>query len=179
MAWPPAFLTCSAVSFTRSADRAAHTQELYDQGERAYRSGQFQIAYDLFKQAYLLSKPPALLYDMASALEGLSRPHDAAEELRAYLRAQSVEPRRAAIESRIRALEEAQRILDAELLRRMPPVLQPLPPRERGWSRKKIALTVVSSLLGAAPIGAAVGVGLALAGPGYPASTLGSHRATP
>ena len=40
--------------------------------------------YDSFSESFTLSHEPALLYNIASALQGLKRPHDAAEALRSY-----------------------------------------------------------------------------------------------
>jgi hypothetical protein len=162
------------------ADRLERSRALYQEGEQSYRSGQFQAAYDQFKEAYLVSKQPVLLYDMASALEGLGRPHDAADELRAYLRARPDDPRKSAIESRVRALEEAQRILDAELLKRTPATLKPLPDQPPPfWTRRRVTFTIAGAVLGTAIAAIAIGVGVAFGSPGYPASTLGAHRATP
>jgi hypothetical protein len=62
----------------------------------------------------MLSQQPALLYNIASALRGLRRPHEAAEALRSYLRLQPEDPDAPAIAKRIQSLEEEQRLLDAE-----------------------------------------------------------------
>jgi len=167
------------VSVARAEDRAARAKRLYEEGEAAYHKGDFETANRQFKEAYLLSKQPALLYDMSSALERLERPHDAAEELRAYLRAAPDETRRASIESRIRALEEAQRILDAELLKRTPPVLQPLPPPQSWWTRRRVAGTVLGIVFGAGAAAAAISVGVVYGTPSYTHSPLGLVRATP
>jgi hypothetical protein len=160
------------------ADNNERAKELYDDAEAAYHNGDFQSAYDKFRQAYLVTKQPAFLYDMSSALERLSRPHDAAEELRAYLRARPDAPTRGAVERRIRGLEEAQRLLDAELLKRMPPVLE-APAAPKPWTRKRLAFTIGGAVLGAAIAATAIGVGITFGPPGYPSSTLGAHRATP
>jgi hypothetical protein len=161
------------------AERSERARQLYDEGEAAYQKGEFQSAYDKFKEAYLIAKQPAFLYDMASSLEGLSRPHDAAEALRAYLRARPDAPTRAAVERRIRGLEEAQRILDADLIKRTPPVLEAPPPAPKPWPRKRLALTIGGVVLGAVIAATAIGVGISFDSPGYPSSTLGTHRATP
>lgn len=170
----------TAMVRTASADdRAARAKVLYEKGEVAFSRGDFETAYEQFKQAYLIAKVPALLYDMGSALERLQRPHEAANELKAYLRALPEEPRRAAIESRIRALEEAQRILDAELLKRSPPILQPLPPPKPYWTSRRIGGAAAGIVLGVAAIATGIGVGLVYGRPDYTSSPLGLVRATP
>jgi hypothetical protein len=174
-------LVCFMISLpvVARADRSERAKQLYQAGEADYHEGRFQAAYDEFKEAYLVSKQPAFLYDMASALEGLSRPHDAAEALRGYLRARPDAPTRSAIEGRIRGLEEAQRILDAELVKRTPPVLEPPPPPPQPWWTHRRVQIAVGVALGAAAAGIAVGVGVAYGTRGFPETTLGDHRATP
>jgi hypothetical protein len=49
-----------------------------------------------------------------SRLQGLRRPHEAAEALRSFLRLRPDDPEKGAIEERIRTLEEEQRLLDQE-----------------------------------------------------------------
>src|SRR3954468_21610287 len=83
-------------------------------GKAAYETGDYQLAYDKFKESFQLSHEPALLYNIASALQGLKRPHDAAEALRSFLRLQPPDPDRPKIEQRIATLEEEQRMIDAE-----------------------------------------------------------------
>ncbi|MCU1280649.1 MAG: hypothetical protein JWM53_4195, partial [bacterium] len=56
----------------------------------------------------------ALLYNIASALQGLKRPHEAAEALRSFLRLQPNDPDRPKIDQRIATLEEEQRMIDTE-----------------------------------------------------------------
>src|SRR6185436_16749454 len=111
-------LFCSVSHAAEAQDRRA--RQLYADGESQFRQQHYQAAYDLFRQAYLLSPVPALRYDMAGALQGLGRPHDAAEELRAYLRLKLNDPDKALLEERIQGLEEAQRLLDSD--KKPPPV---------------------------------------------------------
>src|SRR4051794_6222373 len=82
----------------------AQGKALYADGKAAFEAGEFQRANDLFLQAYLASEKPELLFNMASSLVALGRPHLAAEKLRAYLRVLPEDPERPAIEQRIRAL---------------------------------------------------------------------------
>lgn len=107
---------CGALGGAARADEQEdkEARRLYDQGRTAYRKHEFQSAYDAFRQSYLLSQRPELLFNMSSALKALDRPHDAAEELRAYLRLVPAATDRAEIEQRILTLEESQRILERE-----------------------------------------------------------------
>ena len=104
----------------------------YQAGVAAYDRGDYENAYGEFRAAYSISKRAELLYDMARALEQLKRPHEAAHALQSYLRVHPDDPDRAQVEERIRALEEEQRLVDAE---RKP--AQPAVPtarrRERRW----------------------------------------------
>ena len=95
----------------RADDAAArHNRrgELYSTGRDAYNAGDFAKAYDAFQGIVPLSHQPALLYNIASALQGLKRPHEAAEALRSYLRLKPDDPDKPQIEQRIRTLEEEQ-----------------------------------------------------------------------
>src|SRR6476659_818050 len=83
------------------AARDERARQLFQAGRDAYNAGDFQ-------KAYTLSHQPALLYNVASALQGLRRPHDAAEALRSYLRLKPDDVERPQIEERIRTLEEEQ-----------------------------------------------------------------------
>src|SRR6201986_752494 len=89
----------------RAADRA---------GAAAYEAGSYQVAYDKFRESFQLSHEPALLYNISSALQGLGRPHDAAEALRSFLRVTPNDPERPKIELRIATLEEEQRMIDLD-----------------------------------------------------------------
>ena len=159
------------------ADRDQQARDLYQAGDKAYQANDYQKAYDDFKQAYVLSQHPALLYDVASALQGLGRPHAAAEALRTYLKQVPADPDRPAIEKRIASLDDAQRLLDLE---KTPAVAAPaLPPaalapvvpaaalqaavrqtevREKRKRTIAIVATVVSVVLAGAAVGLAVGL---------------------
>ena len=108
-------------------DRDLHARQLYELGRKAYNEGDFQTAYDNFKDAYSLSHKAALLYNVASALQQLKRPHDAAEMLRSYLRLRPDDSERAQIDERIKALDEEQRLLDIDHQKAAPPPPQPEP----------------------------------------------------
>jgi len=122
-------------------DQAA--RNAFTVGRAAYEAGDYQLAYDKFKESFQLSHEPALLYNVASALQGLKRPHEAAEALRSFLRLQPADPDRPKIEQRIATLEEEQRIMDVEKAKaeaeaeaerkknEPPPNLTPPPPEVR------------------------------------------------
>jgi tetratricopeptide (TPR) repeat protein len=173
-------------------------------GKAAYETGDYQLAYDKFKESFQLSHEPALLYNIASALQGLKRPHDAAEALRSFLRLQPSDPDKPRIEQRIATLEEEQRMIDTERAKaeaeaaaerkkhEPPPNLTPPPPEvrtvivhegpteaERKHKRKvlAIALTVGGVVL----VGGAVALALALTQTStapYTMTDLGPHPGT-
>src|SRR3954465_11898174 len=87
------------------AARDERARQLYQTGRDAYNAGDFQKAYDAFKESFTLSHNAALLYNVAGARQGLRRPHDAAEALRSYLRLKPDDIERPQIEERIRTLE--------------------------------------------------------------------------
>jgi tetratricopeptide (TPR) repeat protein len=108
----PLLLWCTLASADARQDDAA--RNAFKVGRAAYETGDYQLAYDKFKESFQLSHEPALLYNIASALQGLKRPHDAAEALRSFLRLQPSDPDRPKIDQRIATLEEEQRMMDVE-----------------------------------------------------------------
>jgi tetratricopeptide (TPR) repeat protein len=107
--------------------RDSDARTAFKAGAAAYEAGDYQTAYDRFKESFQLSHEPALLYNIASALQGLKRPHDAAEALRSFLRVQPNDPDRAKIEQRIATLEEEQRMIDVDRAKEPPPARAPEP----------------------------------------------------
>jgi tetratricopeptide (TPR) repeat protein len=166
-------LLLSAAGVTRAdSAREARARTLYDEGRKAYEVSDFQKAYDAFKESYLLSHEPALLYNIASALQGLKRPHEAAEALRSFLRLQPTDPDRPEIEKRILTLEEEQRLLDAER-KPTPPVEVHTPPpaivqpvivttAPERTSRRKVVIAVVVSVGAVVLAGTAIGLAIGL-----------------
>lgn len=108
----PLLLWCTFAHADARQDQEARAA--FNIGRAAYEGGDYQLAYDKFKESFQLSHEPALLYNIASALQGLKRPHEAAEALRSFLRLQPNDPDRAKIEQRIATLEEEQHVIDAE-----------------------------------------------------------------
>lgn len=92
-------------------DKAAQakSKELYDQGSRAYKAGEYRRAVELFLAAYDLSRAPAILFNIAQAyrLDGACD-----QALTYYRRSLAEEPdaaNRAEVEERI---EEMKRCAD-------------------------------------------------------------------
>jgi tetratricopeptide (TPR) repeat protein len=110
--------------------RLEKAKALFSQGKSAYEAGDYDKAYSSFKESYLLSHEPALLYNISSALQGLRRPHDAAEALRSFLRLRPDDPEKPAIEERIRTLEEEQKLVDQEKRNQAPPPPATPPPAQ-------------------------------------------------
>lgn len=94
--------------------RSERAKAAFYDGRKAYESGDYQRAYDLFKQSYILSQEPALLYNIAAALQAMERPADAARALRDYLEAVPTDPEKAALERRIAALDKAQALMERD-----------------------------------------------------------------
>ena len=184
-------------------DQAA--RDAFKIGRAAYESGDYQLAYDKFKESFQLSHEPALLYNIASALQGLKRPHDAAEALRSFLRLQPNDADKPKIEQRIATLEEEQRMMDAERAKQEaeaeaerkkhepPPNLTPPPPEvrtvivhdsgmteaERKHRRKVLAVSLTVG--GIVLVGGAVALALALTQTStapYTMTELGPHPGT-
>jgi tetratricopeptide (TPR) repeat protein len=198
----PLLLWCAIAGADARQDQAA--RDAYKVGRAAYETGDYQLAYDKFKESFQLSHEPALLYNIASALQGLKRPHDAAEALRSFLRLQPSDADRPKIEQRIATLEEEQHIIDAERAkaeaaaeaerkRNAPPILTPPPPEvrtvivhesgmtegERKHRRKVMAISLTIS--GIVLVGGAVALALALTQTStapYTMTELGPHPGT-
>ncbi|MDB4967927.1 MAG: hypothetical protein JWN44_3616 [Myxococcales bacterium] len=109
-------LWCTVAGADARQEQAA--RDSFKVGRAAYETGDYQLAYDKFKESFQLSHEPALLYNISSALQGLKRPHEAAEALRSFLRLSPGDPDKDRIEKRIATLEEEQKILDVERQKR-------------------------------------------------------------
>jgi len=149
----------------------------FEHGRAAYQRGEYQGAYDDFKQAYLLSSRPALLYNMARALEGLKRYRESADALRAYLRVRANDPERAQIEEHIRALDESERIQSASALGLQPGPLRAEPPPRR--RTRTLAIVLAVSVVAVAGLAVGLGVGLGTRGPAYSSADVGPLKSTP
>jgi tetratricopeptide (TPR) repeat protein len=173
------FIACLSTSNAARADPDEDARVLYERGKDAFEHDQPQEAYDCFRKAYMISQRPALLFNMASALTKLDRPHDAAESLRAFLRVMPNDPDRAGIEERIRALEEKQRLIDDERRARAAPLVQSAPPTATPPPRRPIYKRWwLWTLVGVGAAGAAVALGVGLSAPAvsYPAAATPDGR---
>jgi hypothetical protein len=86
------------------ADRKARA--LFKQGREAYEDGRYRDAWDYFRQAYLLSKRPELLYNVGQAADRLRMDREALEAFKLYLTRLPEAENRREVENRVRALEE-------------------------------------------------------------------------
>jgi hypothetical protein len=161
-------VACLAASAgAEEKDPEVRARVLYQHGKEAFDHGRFVEAHEAFRKAYLISQRAELLFDMAAALQGADRPHDAAEDLRAYLRVRPGDADRERIEEHVRALEEKQRLIDAARPHptsapvvvaqpARPEAALPRRPLYRRWWLWTVAAAVVVA-------GAAVGLGFGLA----------------
>jgi len=86
------------------ADRKARS--LFEQGRVAYEEGRYRDSWDYFRQAYLLSKRPELLYNVGQSADRLRMDREALEAFRLYLARLPNAHNRREVENRVRALEE-------------------------------------------------------------------------
>jgi predicted Zn-dependent protease len=92
----------------------AEARAAFIAGREAYEAKHYDQALEQFKLSYTLSGEPALLYNIASALQSLNRPGEAATSLRDYIKARPNDPTRPELEGRITTLDEAQQLIDRE-----------------------------------------------------------------
>jgi tetratricopeptide (TPR) repeat protein len=167
----------AAAGGDENEDRA---RQLYRDGKSAFDARRYQDAYARFKEAYLLSARAELLFDMSRALEDLGRPREAADTLRAYLRVVPRDTERPALEQKIRALDEKQRLLDADLKAPRSSVT-PIASTDAHANvpRSRTGLVVGLSVAGAAVAALAIGLGVGLGTPpAHTQSSLGAWQAT-
>jgi tetratricopeptide (TPR) repeat protein len=86
------------------SDRKARA--LFKQGREAYEDGRYRDAWDYFRQAYVLSKRPELLYNVGQAADRLRMDREALEAFKLYLARLPEAENRREVENRVRALEE-------------------------------------------------------------------------
>jgi hypothetical protein len=94
------------------ADKQARA--LFQQGKSAYEEGRYRDAWDYFRRAYLLSKRPALLYNVGQSADRMRMDREALEAFRLYLKRVPAADNRREVENRVRALEERLREAGAE-----------------------------------------------------------------
>lgn len=101
LAAPPAFAQGAPERELTPDERA---RELYLRGDRLYAEGSYDEAIVALQEAYDLSRRPALLYDIANALERLGRYEEALRYLNDYAPS-APEHQRHIVLKRIRSLE--------------------------------------------------------------------------
>jgi len=144
---------------------------LFGESAKAYKTGQFERAASLLREAYGLYPEPILLYNLARALEGLGDTVGAIAQYQRYLDAAVDIPDRAGIERRIAVMKEqlaAQKRADAP-----PP---PPPPRPRIVPSTPLPV-VIDTPRRASYVGpiAVIGVGVAALAGGAGAGVLAQH----
>src|SRR2546430_15381117 len=83
-------LWCTLAAADARQDQAA--RDAYKIGRAAYEAGDYQLAYDKFKESFTLSHEPAMLYNISSALAGLKGPPDAPVTRRPFMLVQATDP---------------------------------------------------------------------------------------
>lgn len=102
----------------------ARARELYENGAILYEEGRYEDAVVAFEEAYRLSARPALLFNIANALERAGRWGEALDVLSRY-RAYASAEERATLDRRITNLER--RIAEAKAVAPPPPPAEPEP----------------------------------------------------
>lgn len=95
---------------TADAQRAKDDEEaraLFNLGREAYAEARYERALKYFQQAHRLSGRPALLYNVAAALDRLRRDREALDGYREYLKQAPDAENRNVVEARITVLEKA------------------------------------------------------------------------
>jgi tetratricopeptide (TPR) repeat protein len=107
-------LLCGPFGSAHAQQREAAAKEAFFAGKAAYDAKRFDEALEQFKRCYTLGGQPALLYNIASTLQNLNRPGEAADALREYLSVRKNDADRPEIENRIASLDRAQALIDRE-----------------------------------------------------------------
>src|SRR3954471_13225447 len=95
-------LAGSAHADAKDRDKALR---LFEDSNKAYKSGKFEDAAELLRQAYGLYPEPLLLYNLGRAQEGLGDPQGAIDSYERYLKEAKQVDDRGAIERRIATLK--------------------------------------------------------------------------
>lgn len=114
-----------AVATPARSDNKAVAREAYREGTRQYDLGDYRLALDAFKRAYLAYEDPALLFNIAQCNRQLGDRAEAVKLYKSYLRKLPEAPNRGEVE-RLIAMLEAQ--LASE--RAPAPPTEVLPPTE-------------------------------------------------
>jgi hypothetical protein len=88
----------------QEADRRA--RELFEQGRAAFSEGQYRDAWENFREAYILSKRPELLYNVGQSADRMRMDRDALAAFKLYLEKLPNAANRREVESRVAYLED-------------------------------------------------------------------------
>jgi tetratricopeptide (TPR) repeat protein len=99
-----ALIGAAPSALAQSSDDDRKARELYLVGDNHYAAGRYEQALLKFEQAYMLSKRPQLLYNIANAYERMGDYEKAADYLRRYLESPEAEDV-SSVRERIRRLE--------------------------------------------------------------------------
>lgn len=128
--------------------------DLFTEAEKFYAVQEWQRALDLYKESYLLSVEPALLYNIGQCQRQLKKYEEALKSYRAFIRGAPSHPSRADAETKIAELEP---LLASQP---KPPTSQPGPSTSQpssGPSRANDGRTLRLAFLGASGGGVVVG----------------------
>jgi Flp pilus assembly protein TadD len=161
-----AVLLCTAVPATlraqeepppavpgQSVDEQA--QRLADEAVEAYRTGTYDKAVKLFKQAYALRADPAILYNLAKCFDKMGRPEGALEYYRRYLVAENTDPK-----LRQKAEEKVATLSAAASRAAAPAALQPQAPQPPPERPGRLFFYSGVGLAAAGVVGLVIGVSL-------------------
>ncbi|MDH5670907.1 MAG: hypothetical protein OEZ06_02100 [Myxococcales bacterium] len=90
------------------SERDRKARERFEQGRSAYEEGRYRDAWEHFREAYLLSGRPQLLYNVGQSADRLRLDAQALDAFRLYLKHLPDAENRREVENRIRALEARQ-----------------------------------------------------------------------
>ncbi|MEM6959162.1 MAG: tetratricopeptide repeat protein [Myxococcota bacterium] len=107
------FFTLLAAALPSSADAQRSRNErlgraAFERGRIAYDAGDYDEALRAFRQAYVMTQRPQLLYNIGLAQDRLRMDHDALVSFESYLENVPDTPYREQVESRITALRAAE-----------------------------------------------------------------------
>lgn len=130
-------LFCATALAGREDPAVTQARALYEVGTKNYRVGNYREALEAFKQAYLVKRDPAFLFNLGQCYRQLGDLENEVREYRAYLMEQPSAPNRADVEQFIAEAEkEIARRREANLAKPAPPITpppaQPTPPPATG-----------------------------------------------
>ena len=88
----------------READRRA--RDRFEKGRAAFSNGSYRDAWEHFREAYLLSKRPELLYNVGQSADRMRMDREALKAFKLYLEKLPNAPNRREVEARVAFLEE-------------------------------------------------------------------------